>query len=87
MASEANAGTDNGRMIRQNIVVWPAPSTLAASITSPGISEMKLWRRKMPRGARTWCGRSRAGHRSPGGICSTWVKQESAAGSAPSAGG
>jgi hypothetical protein len=42
MANEAIAGTVSGNTIRKKICPCPAPSTLAASITSLGISRMKL---------------------------------------------
>ena len=42
MPNAAMAGAISGSMIRLKICTCPAPSTRAASISSPGISDMKL---------------------------------------------
>ena len=50
IANDASAGTASGSTMRKKICPWLAPSTRAASITSPGISEMKLCSRKIASG-------------------------------------
>ena len=47
IASEAMAGTDSGMTIFRKIVMWLAPSTRAASITSLGREPMKFFSRKI----------------------------------------
>jgi hypothetical protein len=51
MAKDAMAGTVSGSTILKKICPCPAPSTRAASMTSPGISRMKLCSRKIASGS------------------------------------
>ncbi len=51
MPNAAIAGVSSGSRILKKIVTCPAPSTRAASISSPGSSLMKLWMRKVARGS------------------------------------
>ena len=50
-ANEARAGAASGRIIRRKICPCPAPSTRAASMSSLGISAMKLCRRNTASGS------------------------------------
>jgi hypothetical protein len=51
IASEANAGTDRGKMMRKNILVLDAPSRLADSISSFGRDTKKFLKRNTARGS------------------------------------
>ena len=51
MPNAASAGVRSGRRILKKIVTCPAPSTRAASMSSPGSSRMKLWMRNVASGS------------------------------------